>query len=103
MDAARTLNDVFHLGLEAETVNAAELDRRRREREAARQAEAEAKAAEAKLYGAAADELRDAETALQRFETAPDWTPALTAAVKRLALAQDKWQNLWANIATKAG
>lgn len=98
LEAARQLNSIFRLGLEAEAVNAAELERRRRDREAARQAEAEARAAEGKLFSDAADELREAEAALERFTAMTDWTPALTAAVKRLAIAQDNWSNLWASL-----
>lgn len=98
LEAARLLNDVYRLGLEAEAVDAAAVERRRRDREAALQAEAEARAAENKLFSDAADELREAEAALGRFATLTDWTPALTAAVKRLAIAQDNWSNLWAGL-----
>lgn len=98
LEAARLLNSAFHLGLEAEAVNAAELERRRRDREAALKAEAEARAADGQLFADAADELRVAEAALERFTTLTDWTPALTAAVKRLAAAQDNWSTLWASM-----
>lgn len=98
LEAARLLNSAFHLGLESEAVNAAELERRRRDREAALKAEAEARAADGQLFADAADELRVAEDALERFTTLTDWTPALTAAVKRLAIAQDNWSNLWASL-----
>lgn len=98
LEAARLLNDVFRLGLEAVAVDAAAVERRRRDREAALQAEAEARAADGKLFSDAADELREAEAALERFTALTDWTPALTAAVKRLAIAQDNWSNLWASL-----
>ena len=92
-DAAVALNQRFRLGLDADAVDGAELERRRAEREAARQAEAEARAARTREYSKAADELREAERAvLRRSDT--DWTPELTAAVQRMARAQDGWNNL---------
>lgn len=92
-DAAVELNQRFRLGLETDAVDGAELDRRRAEREAARQAEAEARAARMLEYNNAADELREAERALLR-RSDTDWTPELTAAVKRLARAQDHWNGM---------
>lgn len=93
-DAAIELNARFKLGLNGERLTATELERRRRDREAARQDEAEARAAQRKLYADAADELREAEAALEKFDATADWTPAVTAAVHRLAAAQDRWHNL---------
>lgn len=98
LEAARRLNDLYRLGLGAVAVDAAAVERRRRDREIALQAEADARAAEDKLFSDAADELREAEAALGRFATLTDWTPALMTAVRRLAIAQDKWGNLWAGM-----
>lgn len=92
-DAAVALNQRFRLGLAADEVDGAELERRRAAREAARQAEAEARAARTREYGKAADELREAERALLR-RSDTDWTPELTAAVQHMARAQDRWNNL---------
>ena len=102
LEAAQELNQRFRLGLDADEVDGAELERRRAEREAARQAEAEARAARAREYGEAADELREAERALLRRSDRA-WTSELTAAVQRMARAQDGWNNLWAELSTEKG
>lgn len=97
-DAAVELNQRFRLGLQAETVNAAELDRRRREREAARQAEAEAKRSEALEWGKACDAERAARTAIERFTEADVDTPAFDLALRRLCDAQQRCDMLSARV-----
>lgn len=89
-DAAKELNDIFHLGIEAEAVDAATLDRRRHQREAARLAEAEARAAEGKAWADACEAERAAQQAIERFTMAEAGTPAFDQALRRLCEAQQR-------------
>lgn len=95
-EAAAELNQRFHLGLEAEAVNAAELERRRRDRERERAAQVRRRRAEAVEWSAACDAERDARRALERFTEAEADTPAFNAALKRLADAQMRCELLQA-------
>ena len=92
-EAAAELNTRFKLGLGAETVTAADLERRRAARQADRERrEAERAAVNAEL-GAAAEDLREAEAVAG---TLTDDTPETWAKVARLARAQDRWNALQA-------
>ena len=91
LEAARLLNEQFRLGLiESDAPTAAALERRQREREERdRQREADRLA-----WGAAADDLREAENALQGATVADAENPAFWAKVARLGRAQDTWEAL---------
>lgn len=94
LDAARLLNDEFRLGLSAGAPPAEQRQRRQRERE---QREAAEQAARAE-WGAAADELREAEQAAAGFTLADADNPATWAAVARMGAALDKWHAMRAGV-----
>jgi hypothetical protein len=93
VEAAQLLNEEFRLGLSAsDAPTAAVLAQRQREREE-RDRQREADRLE---WGAAADNLRDAENALQGATVADAENPATWAKIARLAQAQLRWENLQA-------
>ena len=90
LDAARMLDDEFHLCIQPGMPAGEELRRRRLERE---RREAEAQAARA-AGAAAAEELREAEAAVAMFTPADADNPATWAAIARFSRAQDTWHAL---------
>lgn len=94
LDAARMLDDDFNLGVGAGMPTDEQRQRRQRERE---QREAAEQAARAE-WGAAADELREAEQAAAGFTLADADNPATWAAVARMGAALDKWHAMWAGV-----
>ena len=98
LDAARQLNDVYQLGVTAETMTQAERERREQARQRERQQHEAAKQAERAQWSAAADDLRKAEQATAGFTLADADNPATWAAVARLGAAQDKWYAMCSGI-----
>jgi hypothetical protein len=92
LDAARLLNDDYNLGLTDSTPT----DEQRRQRDREREARAAAEQAARDEWGAAADDLREAEQATAALTAADADKPSTWAAVARLGKAQDRWHALQA-------
>lgn len=97
-DAAVELNERFRLGLQAERVDGAELDRRRRERQGAQELLRAAKRADDKAWGKACDAERAARAAIEGFTEADADTPAFDLALRRLCDAQQRCDMLSARV-----
>lgn len=94
LDAARLLNDSYNLGL----TGSVPTDEQRRQRDREREARAAAEQAARDEWGAAADELREAEQAAAGFTLADADNPATWAAVARMGAALDKWHAMRAGV-----
>lgn len=94
--AARELNRRFNLGVSCETMTAAERERLEMARAAERARAAEAKRVEALEWSKAADAVRDAERALERFGPEDADSPAFRAALRRYGPLRERWANIWA-------
>lgn len=95
-DAARQLNDVYHLGVTAETMTAGERDQRERARREARELQQQAKQAEAQEWSAACAEERAAREAMARFTEADADKAEFDQALTRLCAAQMRCEILQA-------
>ena len=99
LDAARQLNDVYRLGVAAETMTQAERDRREQARREARELRENAKRQQNAEYSAACDEVRAAQAAVERFTQTDAYRAEFNQALKRLCEAQqrcDVLQAAWA-------